>query len=67
MSKYNANTKVTFSVSTGYSGCRRSQTYTLGELGYEDFDEELMESWVQRDYEQWLFENIDGGWSLEDE
>ena len=67
MSKYNANTKVTLSASTGYTGCRRSQTYTLGELGYEDFDEKLMESWVQRDYEQWLFENIDGGWSLEDE
>ena len=67
MSKYNANTRVTFSASTGYTGCRKSQTYTLGELGYEDFDEALMESWVQRDYEQWLFENIDGGWSLEDE
>lgn len=44
MSKYNANTKVTFSVSTGYVGCRKIETFTLGELGYSDFDEELMES-----------------------
>ena len=35
MSKYNANTKVTFSVSTGYVGCRKTETFTLGEIGYE--------------------------------
>ena len=67
MSKYSADTKVTFSVSTGYVGCRKTETFTLSELGYEDFDEELMESWVQQDCEQWLFDNIDGGWSLEDD
>lgn len=67
MSKYNADTKVAFSVSTGYVGCRKTETFTLGELGYVDFDEELMESWIQQDYEQWLFENIDGAWSLEDD
>ena len=67
MSKYNANTKVTFSVSTGYVGCqKKTETFTLGELGYEDFNESLMESWIQQDYEQWLFDNIDVGWSLED-
>ena len=67
MSKYNANTKVAFSASTGYVGCRKTETFTLGELGHDDFDEELIESWIQKDYEQWLFENIDGGWSLEDD
>ena len=46
-------------------GCRKTETFTLGELGYEDFDESLMEYWVQQDYEQWLFDNIDGRWSLE--
>ena len=46
MNKYNANAKVNFSVSTGYSGCRRTETFTLGELGYEDFDENLIESWI---------------------
>ena len=25
-----------------------------------------MESWIQQDYEQWLFDNIDSGWSLEE-
>ena len=67
MSKYNADTKVNFSASTGYVGCRKTETFTLGELGYDDVDEELIESWIQKDYEQWLFENIDGGWSLEDD
>ena len=27
MSKYDANTKVTFSVSTGYVGCRKQATH----------------------------------------
>ena len=66
MAKYNADTKVNFSASTGYVGCRKTETFTLGELGYDDFDEELIESWIQKDYEQWLFDHIDGGWSLED-
>ncbi len=65
MSKYNADTKVTFSVSTGYSGCRKTETFTLGELGYNEFHEDVIESWIQQDYEQWLFDNIDGGWILE--
>ena len=67
MAKYNADTKVNVSASTGYVGCRKTETFTLGELGYDDFDEELIESWIQKDYEQWLFENIDGGWSLQDD
>lgn len=67
MSKYNADTKVNFSASTGCVGCRRTDAFTLGELGYTDFDEELIESWIQKDYEKWLFENIGGGWSLQDD
>ena len=47
MSKYDANTKVTFGVSTGYVGWRKTETFTLGELGHNDFDEGLMESWIQ--------------------
>ena len=66
MATYNADTSVTFSVSTGYSGCRREDTFTLGELGFEDFDDELIEGWIENEYRQWLFETIDGGWSIEE-
>ena len=45
----------------------KTETFTLGEFGYNEFYEEVIESWIQQDYEQWLFDNIDSGWSLEDE
>ena len=46
--------QVKFYAGSGTSHCGKSQTFTLEQLGLQD-------------YEQWLFDNIDGGWSLEDD
>lgn len=42
-----------------------SETFTLGQLGYEDFDDDLIELWIQRDYEAWVQSNARGSWKFE--
>lgn len=59
MNKYDAQTKVIFNM-VGIS-----ETFTLGQLGYEDFDDDLIELWVQRDYEAWVQSNARGSWKFE--
>lgn len=59
MNKYNTETKVTFNM------IGISETFTLGQLGYEDFDDALIELWVQRDYEAWVQGNARGSWKFE--
>lgn len=59
MNKYNAETKVTFNM-VGIS-----ETFTLGQLGYEDFDDDLIELWIQKDYETWIHSNSRGSWKFE--
>ena len=59
MNKYNAETKVTFNM-VGIS-----ETFTLGQLGYEDFDDDLIELWIQKDYEAWVQGKARGCWKIE--
>ena len=42
-----------------------SETFTLGQLGYEDFDDDLIELWIQKDYEKWVQSKSQGSWELE--
>lgn len=59
MNKYNAQTKVTFNM------IGISETFTLGQLGYEDFDDDLIELWIQKDYEAWVQGKARGSWKFE--
>ena len=59
MNKYNAQTKVTFNM------IGISETFTLGQLGYEDFDDDLIELWIQRDYEACVQGNARGSCKFE--
>ncbi|USL89438.1 transcriptional regulator [Bacillus phage vB_BceH_LY2] len=66
MSKYNADTEIMFSISTGYVGYSREETFTLGGLGYDlEYDgtsEEEIEYFIQGAYEEWELSNLDSGW-----
>lgn len=42
-----------------------SETFTLGQLGYEDFDDDLIELWIQKDYEAWVQGKARGSWKFE--
>ena len=59
MNNYDAQTKVTFNM------IGISETFTLGQLGYEDFDDDLIELWIQKDYETWIHSNARGSWKFE--
>ena len=59
MNKYDAQTKVTFNM------IGISETFTLGQLGYEDFDDDLIELWIQKDYEKWVHSKLHGSWKFE--
>ena len=59
MNKYDAQTKVTFNM----KGI--SETFTLGQLGYEDFDDDLIELWLQKDYEAWVHGKARDSWKFE--
>lgn len=59
MNKYDAQTKVTFNM------IGISETFTLGQLGYKDFDDDLIELWIQKDYETWVHGNSRGSWKIE--
>ena len=63
--------KVTFSVSIGLVGCKRTETFDIDDLGYvkgEDYDteEELMEL-LEEFWIDWRNEKVDGNIDLEDE
>ena len=59
MNKYDAQTKVTFNM------IGISETFTLGQLGYEDFDDDLIELWIQKDCEAWVHGKARGSWKIE--
>ncbi|MEC0552296.1 hypothetical protein P8853_02385 [Bacillus haynesii] len=72
MKKFNANTKVNFSIGLAtHSSITIGETRTLGELGICGENEEVTEeeiSWeLSRLYEEWADEQIDGGWGFENE
>ncbi|MGE7840673.1 DUF7167 family protein [Lysinibacillus sp. NPDC093712] len=61
--------KVTFSVSTGYVGSRREETYKLEDLGIIESEyetEQELEKAVGEAYEEWIWESIDSTWYFED-
>lgn len=64
------NTEVTFTLSIGFVGAKREQTFTLEELGYikgEDFDtKEELEELLSAAWEDWSNDYINGGWHIED-
>ena len=51
--------KITFSVSTGYVGSERKETFTLEELNIdESLEGEELEKEIEEAYMEWLWENI---------
>ncbi|QIC46225.1 hypothetical protein GAG94_03240 [Lysinibacillus sphaericus] len=61
--------KVTFSVSTGYVGSRREETYKLEDLGIIESEyetEQELEKAIGEAYEEWVWENTDSTWYFED-
>ena len=60
--------KVTFSVSTGYVGSERKETYSLEELGIdESLEGAELEKELEAEYEDWIWNNINSSfWITED-
>ena len=60
--------KVTFSVSTGYVGAERKETYSLEELGIdENLEGDELEKELEAEYEEWVWNNIESSyWITED-
>ena len=58
--------KLVFSVSTGYVGSKREETFTLEELGIEGLDLEEQEKRVEVAFQNWLWENIDVNYYMEE-
>ena len=60
--------KVTFSVSTGYVGSEREETYSLEELGIdENLEGAELEKELEAEFEDWVWNNINSSfWITED-
>ncbi|KIV56203.1 DUF7167 family protein [Aneurinibacillus migulanus] len=60
--------KYEFRVSTGYVGCKRTEIVEIDEDELAGMTEEEKEEYVEEEWAQWVWENIDGGFSkVEDE
>lgn len=62
--------KVTFSVSTGYVGSNRTETFELADLGIIENEyktERELEDAIGEAYEEWVWNNIDTNWYIEEE
>lgn len=46
--------KVKFILSMGLVGCKKEETF--------EFDDNITNEEIQEEYEQWVSEQIDGGW-----
>lgn len=46
--------KVKFTLSMGLVGCKKEETF--------EFDDNMTNEEIQEEYEQWVSEQIDGGW-----
>lgn len=59
---------VTFSVSTGYVGSKREETFTFDELGIdESLQGEELENELQERFEEWVWENINASYDVVEE
>ena len=58
--------KFKFSVSTGYVGSKREEIVEIDDEDLEGLTPEEQDKLVQEVYDDWLWENIDTGWSRVD-
>jgi len=59
---------VTFSVSTGYVGSKREETFTFDELGIdESLQGEELENELQEQFNEWVWENINASYDVVEE
>ena len=60
--------KVTFSVSTGYVGSQREETFSLEELGVdENLEGAELEKELEGEFESWLWNNVDASFWIDNE
>lgn len=58
--------KVTFTVSTGFVGSRKTDTYTLEQLGIdESLEGEELEKELEEAHKEWIWDNIDTSFIIE--
>lgn len=55
--------KYEFRVSTGYVGCKITKIVEIDEDELAGMTEEEIEEYVEKEWAQWVWENIDGGFS----
>ncbi|MEZ2661606.1 DUF7167 family protein [Aneurinibacillus aneurinilyticus] len=60
--------KYEFRVSTGYVGCKRTEIVEIDEDDLMGKTEKEIEKYVEKEWADWVWKNIDGGFSrVEDE
>jgi hypothetical protein len=64
--KVNEQTNVTFSISMNLQGCKRQDTHSLEELGWDGEQGEDLQKFLQECYLDWREEQIDGGFHIEE-
>ena len=58
---------ITFSISTGYVGSKKEDTFTLEDLGIdENLNNEELEKEIDERFQEWVWDNIDASWSIDD-
>lgn len=55
---------VTFTVGTRYVGSEVEEEFTLEELGLDDLEGEELNEALESAYKDWLWDNIDTSWEL---
>lgn len=62
----NSNTKVTFTLSIGYVTASHEEVFTLEELGYDPKVDTDINTFLEKAWQDWIWEFIDGSWKIED-
>lgn len=59
-------TKVTFTLSIGFPGARREETFSLKDLGYSPQTDTDIDKFLEDQWNEWKDEFVDGGWEIEE-
>ncbi|MCX4184272.1 hypothetical protein ACM9DY_11175 [Bacillus velezensis] len=67
MKNVDQNTEVTFTLSIGYAGATREETFTLEHLGWNGETGSDLVRFLDDAHDVWQINNVDTGWYIEGE
>ncbi|WP_406590341.1 hypothetical protein [Bacillus atrophaeus] len=60
------NTEVTFTLSIGYVGATKEETFTLQQLGWNGETGDDLDKFLDDVHEDWITNHVDTGWYIEE-